>query len=167
MGETSTKGKFLGRHLRPYTSLISRVVLGGVFIYAGIAKMPHIGTLIDEIEKYQILPSGLALAYGSALPFVEVFLGDLLVLGAAIRVSASVSGLLVLSFAIAKTTALVRGLDINVCPCFGPFLPLLTIHSLAIDLVLLALAIQLILYRSELLSFDALFSVKKHHNQER
>ena len=96
--------------------------------------------------------------YGRALPPLEILLGTLLVLGILLKVSASLSGLLVLSFTIAKITALARGLAIDICPCFGPAVPLLTVHSLAIDFVLLALALQLLLHRGEFLSVDALFS---------
>ena len=137
--------KSIGALLRnPYLALVSRVVLGGVFIFAGIIKLPHINTLIGEIGKYNILPTSLATAYGYALPPLEIVLGILLFLGIFLRISASLSGLLVLSFIIAKLSALARGLDITICPCFGPAVPLLAVHSLAIDFVLLILALHLL-----------------------
>jgi len=150
-------GKLL---LHPYFTLFSRVALVGVFIFAGVVKLPHTGSLIREIDKYHILPSNLATVYGYVLPPLEIVLGILLVFGVLLRISASLTGLLVLSFTIAKITAFARGLDINVCPCFGPVVPLLTMHSLAIDFVLLALALQLLLHRGEFLSVDDLFSAK-------
>jgi uncharacterized membrane protein YphA (DoxX/SURF4 family) len=162
MDEVSTKGKFFRRFVRPYVSLISRLVIGDIFIYAGIAKIQTISLLIDEIEKYRILPGSLAVAYGTVLPYVEVLLGVLLVLGAATRVSASVSGLLVVSFIIAKISAMIRGLDISVCSCLGPKIGLLLVHSLVIDFVILALTIYLILYGSEFFSLDSLLFVRKN-----
>ncbi len=166
MAETSTKIRRLKQSLHPYTSLLSRMILGGVLLYAGIAKIPYTDTLVWEIEQYRILPGGLATAYGYALPFLEVLLGFLLLSGLALKASASVSGLLVFSFAVAKTTALARGLDIDICPCFGPSVPLLSIHSLAIDLALLALAIYLTLYGSKFLSLGGLFSARKRRGPE-
>ena len=151
-------GRFL---LHPYFTLLSRVVLGGVLIFAGVVKLPHTHTLIWEINQYHILPSSLATAYGYTLPPVEIVLGSLLVLGLWLKISASLSGLLVLSFTIAKIAAFARGLDIDICPCFGPAVPLLAVPSLAVDFVLLALAIQILLHRGEFLSMDALFSAKK------
>ena len=145
----------------PYFTLVSRLILGGVFIFAGIVKLPHISTLIWEIEQYQILPESLARVYGYALPPIEIALGILLVLGILIKISAPVSGLVVLSFIIAKISAFARGLDISICPCFGPAIPLLAIHSLAIDFVLLALVTQLISHRGEFLSVDALLFGRK------
>jgi len=163
------KSEYIGLYFfhHPYFTLVSRLILGGVFIFAGIAKLPHISTLIWEIEQYQILPESLAIAYGYALPPIEITLGTLLIFGILIRITASVSGLAVLSFAIAKIAAIARGLDFDICPCFGPAMPLLTMHSLAIDFVLLALAIQLISHRSEFLSVDALLFARKGSAKKR
>ena len=155
---TTDRGKNIGQFLlHPYFTLFSRVVLGGVLIFAGIVKLPHTYNLIWEINQYHILPSSLVTIYGRSLPLLEIILGILLVLGIWLKISASLSGLLVLSFAIAKITALARGLDIDICPCFGPAVPLLAVHTLAIDFVLLALALQLLLSRVIFLSVDALF----------
>ena len=163
------KSEYIGFYLfhHPYFTLVSRLILGGVFIFAGIVKLPNISTLIWEVERYQILPESLAIVYGYALPPVEIALGTLLILGILIRITASVSGLAVLSFAIAKIAAFARGLDFNICPCFGPAVPLLEMHSLAIDFVLLALAIQLISHRIEFLSVDALLLARKKSAKKR
>lgn len=142
----------------PYTSLINRLVLGGVFIFAGIAKLSYIATLIGDINQYHILPRSLATAYGYVLPPLEIALGAFLILGIFLRTSASVSGLMVLSFAIAKCYALARGLDIEMCSCFGPAVPLLSVHSLAIDFVLLALVLQIAFHRGQFLSLGGWLS---------
>ena len=147
--------------IKKYLSLLSRVVLGGVLIFAGIVKLPNIDTLIWEIEQYQILPTSLAVAYGYVLSPIEIALGVLLLLGIYLRASAVVSGLLVLSFTIAKLSALARGLDIDVCPCFGPVMPLFLVPSLAIDFVLLMLLIQLLLHKSDFLSLGSWFTTKR------
>jgi hypothetical protein len=51
--------------------------LGGIFLFAGITKLPHIETLIWEIEQYQILPEFLVSAFGYTLPILEITLGTL------------------------------------------------------------------------------------------
>ncbi len=151
--------------LHPYVTLASRIALGGIFIFAGIAKLPYINTLIWEINQYHILPHGLATAYGYVLPPLEIALGILLVVGLFLRISASVSGLVVLSFAIAKITALARGLDIGICGCFGPAVPLLAVQSLVIDFVLLALAFQILFHRGEFLALGRWLSRKAEHGE--
>jgi len=132
----------------------ARVILGGVLLFAGILKLPHIATLIWEIEQYQILPEFLVKPYGYILPFAEIILGLLVVSGVFTRASASVSGLLVASFTIAKLSAEIRGLGIDVCPCFGPAIPLFFVPGLAIDGLLLISAVLLIVVRSEYLSLS-------------
>ena len=144
----------------PYLTLATRLTLGGVFIFAGVAKMPYIETLVSDINQYQLLPSSLATAYAYVLPPLEIALGILLVVGQFLRISASLSGLLVLSFTIAKITALARGLDIIICGCFGPAVPLLAVQSLIIDFVLLALAVQIVFHRGEFLALGPWLSRK-------
>lgn len=143
-----------------YLTLASRLALGGVFIFAGVAKLPYTDTLIWEINQYNMLPHQLATAYGYVLPPLEIALGIFLVVGLFLRVGATISGLVVLSFAIAKIQALTRGLDIDICPCFGPAVPLLTAYSLAIDFALLAMAAQIFFHRGDFLALSPWFSQK-------
>lgn len=147
--------------VHPYLTLFSRLALGGVFIFAGIAKITHTATLIWEIKQYHILNDTLANAYGQALPPLEIVVGAFLVLGVWSRITAGLSGLLCLSFVIAKIIAYAWGLDISVCSCFGPAVPLLLSRTLAVDFVMLALVFQIIFHQGEFLSFDALFFRKK------
>ena len=161
MNAIGIKDKRVGRLLlHPYLTLVSRMGLAGVFIFAGVAKLPYIDTLIWEIKQYHILPHSLANAYGHVLPTLEIALGILLVMGLFLRISAAVSGLLVLSFTIAKIVAFARGLDISICGCFGSAGDLLALHSLIIDFVLLALALQILFHRGEFLSLGHWLSRK-------
>ena len=158
---TGIEAKRVGQVLsHRYLTLATRIALGGVFIFAGVAKLSYPATLVWEINQYHILPYSLATAYGYVLPTLEIVLGVLLVLGLFLRISASVSGLVVMSFIIAKITALVRGFDISICGCFGPAVPLLSVQSLAIDFALLALAFQILFHRGEFLSLGAWFYAK-------
>ena len=88
-------------------------------VVAGIAKLAHSDILIWESKQYHILPHGLATAYGYVLPLLEVALGILLVVGLLVKFSAVVSGVLVVSFTIAKIVAFARGQDISTCGYFG------------------------------------------------
>jgi uncharacterized membrane protein YphA (DoxX/SURF4 family) len=141
-----------------YLTLATRATLGGVFIFSGIAKLPDPNTLIWEINQYHILPHSLATAYGYILSPLELALGIFLVVGLFLRVSASVSGLLVLSFIIAHITAMARGLEINYCGCFGAAVPLTSVDSLLIDFGLLVLVLQILFHRGDFLSLGHWFS---------
>ena len=161
MNAIGVKAKHIGPLLRhPYLTLASRMGLAGVFIFAGLAKLHYTDTLVWEIKQYHILPHSLASAYGHVLPSLEIALGILLVLGLFMRLSASVSALVVLSFIIAKIVAFARGLDIHICGCFGSAGDLLALHSLIIDFVLLALALQILFHRGEFLSLGTWLSAK-------
>ena len=155
--------KILLRILRSsYTSLVFRLILGGIFIFAGFAKIHGISSLINEINQYRILPVALASVYGNILPYLEIIIGILLVLGVVLRISASIASLMLISFAISKIVAIILNLQIKICNCFGIARPLLSTQSLAIDLIMLLLAIQIIVFRSEVFSIPW----KKFHNKE-
>jgi uncharacterized membrane protein YphA (DoxX/SURF4 family) len=147
--------------VHPYLTVFSRAALGGIFMFSGIAKISYTDTLIREINQYHILSGWLAEFFGRVLPPLEIVLGAFLILGIWLRVSAAIGGLLCLSFTIAKVSAYARGLDIAVCSCFGPAVPLLSSYTLAIDIVLLVLALQIIFHRGEILSIDALVMRKE------
>lgn len=150
-----------------YLTLATRAVMGGVFIFAGITKLPDLDILIWEIGQYHILPHSLATAYGYLLPPLEIALGILLVLGLFLRASASVSGLVVLSFIIAHITAMARGLVINTCGCFGGAVPLASVDSLLIDFGLLLLVLQILFHRGEFLSLSYWLSSKARAEESR
>jgi len=159
--------KHIGRLiLHPYSILFSRLAFGGTFIFAGIVKLPYVDTLIWEINQYHILSNNLAMVYGRALPYLEIILGIFLVLGIFLIISASIGGLIVLSFTIAKISALAQGSDIDICPCFGLAVPLLAIYSLVINFLLLAMAIQLFLYKGKFLAIDALLATITGNNKK-
>jgi uncharacterized membrane protein YphA (DoxX/SURF4 family) len=131
--------------LGKYSTPVYRLIVSAIFIFAGIAKVGHISSLIWEIEQYQILPDLLTKIFGYVLPYSEIAIGLLLLVGIWLRFSASIAGLLTLSFTIAKVSAWLRGISIDICPCFGPFIPLLTIYSLVIDIVILLLVMLIII----------------------
>jgi uncharacterized membrane protein YphA (DoxX/SURF4 family) len=135
-----------------YTSLVFRLILGGIFIFAGFAKIHNISALVNEINEYQILPQALASLYGHILPWAEIIIGVLLVLGIALRITAGIASLMLISFTVSKIAALAMHLNIRTCDCFGLARPLLSSQSLAIDIVMLLLAAQIIIFRKELRS---------------
>ncbi len=98
--------------------LAARLLLGGVLIWAGAAKVGRPLTAQRAVQAYEILPMDVAGWIGLALPFVEIVLGVLLVLGLFTRPVAIVSTLLMLAFIAGIAQAWARGLTID-CGCFG------------------------------------------------
>lgn len=101
-----------------WLGLLARLVLGGVWLWAGLAKLPHPQTSISAVRAYQLLPTGLAETVGHVLPWLEVVVGACLVLGLLIRFTGVVSGLLLVAFVIGMISVWSRGIEID-CGCFG------------------------------------------------
>jgi uncharacterized membrane protein YphA (DoxX/SURF4 family) len=101
-----------------WIGLVFRLVLGGVLLAAGLLKYQHLDKSQMAVRAYELLPIALANFLGLVLPFLEIAVGILLIIGAAVRVSALISGLLMLAFSIGIAQAWARGLSID-CGCFG------------------------------------------------
>lgn len=106
------------RQGREWAVLVARLVLGGVWLVAGLAKAGDLDASVRAVRAYRLLPEPLAQAVGSALPLAEVLLGLLLVAGLFVRASAVASAVLMAAFVAGIASAWARGLRID-CGCFG------------------------------------------------
>ncbi len=104
--------------LPPIISTASRLVLGGVLLVAGALKVADPLASEQAVAAYELLPQALVAPVGWALPFAEVALGLLLIVGYGTRVAAFASGVLMVLFIAAVGSAWARGLSID-CGCFG------------------------------------------------
>jgi len=98
--------------------LLSRLILGGVLFAAGWLKIFTPAKSQMAVRAYEVLPIWLANFLGILLPWFEVGLGVLLILGIAVRLSAIAGGGLMVLFIAAISQAWGRGLSID-CGCFG------------------------------------------------
>ena len=104
--------------LQPWIGLLSRLTLGGVLFVAGYLKVDKLEVSQMAVRSYELLPIPIANFLGQTLPFFEVVVGLLLILGAATRAVAALGGFTMFIFIIAIAQAWVRGLNID-CGCFG------------------------------------------------
>ena len=140
-------------NLRRAIIWIGRLVLGGIFIYAGYAKIflpimhprPPIGVALAffalQVGSYQILPPGGVNFVAHTLPFAEIVLGLLLIIGWRLRIWAVLSTLLILGFFTAVVRSYAAGMQIN-CGCFATPEPL-TLWTVIRDGALAALALAM------------------------
>ncbi len=103
---------------RDLVGLLARLVLGGVLLVAGGLKLGNPLGSARAVQAYDVMPFELARYVGYALPWLEVAIGALLVLGLFTRVSAVVGTLLMAAFVVGIAQAWARGLNID-CGCFG------------------------------------------------
>ena len=101
-----------------YLNLVIRVIIGFLFIFAGIGKVVDPALFSKEIINYSIMPLWAVNVFALVLPWVEVVSGMLLISGVRIKANAMITGLLMLVFIVAVFSAMVRGLNIN-CGCFS------------------------------------------------
>ena len=134
---------------------IGRLVLAGIFIYAGYAKLtmgmhprPPIGVALSffalQVDSYQILPTRGVNFVAHTLPFAEIVLGLLLLLGVGLRIWATLITLIMLGFFAAVVRSYALGLQIN-CGCFATPEPL-TIKTVFRDGALVALALLMTIF---------------------
>ena len=102
-----------------WITLVLRVILGGIFVYAGWIKLREPWELFAmNIDSYQLLPEAAVKFVAQTLPAFELALGLVLISGWFMRISSSaVSALLIVFFAL-MVRAKLKGQEIN-CGCFG------------------------------------------------
>jgi uncharacterized membrane protein YphA (DoxX/SURF4 family) len=120
---------------------LGRLLLGGIFIYAGYSKifqpnlmlqsfftlkfsiLANVSNFANQVRSYQLLPAAGVYFVAHFLPPTEILLGLLLLVGWRLRVWASLVTLILLGFITVVTRAYLLGLQID-CGCFGKPEPL-------------------------------------------
>lgn len=115
-----------------------RLLLGGLFLWAGVVKAGQVHTLADDIANYHLVPAALIPLCAAALPFVEIVAAAALLLGIWARGAALLCALLMVGFSGALLSAFARGIDLT-CGCFGGA-ALADWTTVARDVALLAMA---------------------------
>ena len=123
-------------NLRRATIWLGRLLLGGIFVYAGISKLifpnthlwpmfvlrfsisTNLSAFAQQVESYKLLSPAAVAFLAHTLPFAEILLGLLLLVGWGLRLSASLVTLLMLGFLTVVTRAYLLHMDIN-CGCFA------------------------------------------------
>ena len=130
----------------PSRNILWRIVgliIGGIFIYAGVIKAMDPVGFANDIDNYKILPWPLTVRLAFYLPWLEILCGLAVILGLLYRGGLLILTMLISIFIIASVIAKARGLDIT-CGCFGHASKYVSFFGhLALDLVLLALLVAL------------------------
>lgn len=103
---------------QPWLTLLARLILGAVLLVAGALKVPNLPKSAMAVRAYEMLPVPVANFLGYTLPWIEIGLGLLLIVGVTVKISGALGGLTMLAFIFAIAQAWARGLSID-CGCFG------------------------------------------------
>ncbi|MEI6232527.1 MAG: MauE/DoxX family redox-associated membrane protein [Planctomycetota bacterium] len=101
-----------------YAPVAARLLLGGVLCYAGFNKLTDVPKFATDIHNFRILPVVLERIVAVVLPWNELVVGALLILGIWTRAAALASLLFFTVFAVAVSSAIARNLNIE-CGCLG------------------------------------------------
>ena len=101
-----------------YLWRILDLIVGGIFIYAGVIKALDPVQFANDIDNYKTLPWFISVRLAFYLPWLEIVCGLTLIFRFLYRGGLSILTALILIFVGATIAAKARGLDIT-CGCFG------------------------------------------------
>ncbi|MFW7413805.1 MauE/DoxX family redox-associated membrane protein [Demequina sp. SO4-18] len=104
--------------IQPWLSLLVRLSMAGILIAAAIPKIQDIPKSIIAVRAYRLLPEEVVPFVGTMLPFLELALAVVFLLGAFTRLGAIVWLLMMAAFTFGVIWAWATGLTID-CGCFG------------------------------------------------
>ncbi|TRZ63795.1 MAG: DoxX family membrane protein [Streptomycetaceae bacterium] len=110
--------KDINNRYQKYITLLGRLILGGVLLVAGGLKAFVPAEAASAVAAYKILPTEIAHIVGYALPWLEIAIGLLLILGISIRMASIVAAGIMVLFIGAIISVWARGMLID-CGCFG------------------------------------------------
>jgi putative oxidoreductase len=123
-------------NLRRAVMWIGRLLLGGIFVYAGYSKifLPNqnlwpffilkfsvslnLGNFANQVEAFKMLPPWGVQFVAHTLPFTEIILGLLLLIGWRLRIWATLLTIIMLGFFGVVLRAYLLHMNIN-CGCFA------------------------------------------------
>ena len=115
---------------------LGRLLIGGIFVYAGYAKLTYpnhnlwpwfmlkfsvaanLSTFAFQVESYKVLGAEASSFVAHTLPYAEIVLGLLLLIGWQLRIWAAMVSAILVGFLVVVTRAYLLHMDIN-CGCFG------------------------------------------------
>ena len=142
-------------------AIMVRIVLGGLFLISGIAKILDPIRFLFTLRAFRLLPGIFEPFLALFLPWFEVVLGLFILLGLFLRTCALMLGCLNFLFMMAIVSVMLRGFEID-CGCFGLLADILPIPDMAdykaVVRNLILIGMSAYLYRSQetLLSVDRL-----------
>lgn len=131
--------------MRRKASLALRVFIGLVLLATAVGKLLDVPGFASVLATYDAFPDGLLLPLAAAVPLAELGLAIWLFSGRRTPGAAAASAAMHLAYAAWSAAAILRGLKLANCGCFGVFLARpLGWRTVAEDLVMTGLSVALV-----------------------
>lgn len=127
-------------------TLAFRLLLGTVFVAAGVAKLLSQVESIDSMMRLNfggIVPMQIYRLASAGLPWIEIAMGFLFISGFFLRPTAALSIAFTVAFMCTNVIGMLTG-NGEECGCFGNIIVLSSDKALAIDVAMLAMAAQIL-----------------------
>ncbi len=119
--------------------------MGLIFCIAAWSKLfepPSTAGLVYVFGlPYQFMPAELIRIVRVWLPYIELVVGALMIVGIAPRFMSIIALALIAAFILTNSLLISRGLGTSSCGCFGGLVELTTIQALYIDIIMLVLTV--------------------------
>lgn len=99
-------------------SFVFRIVVGGIFLIAGLAKISDPVRFLLTLREFDLFPEGIVRFLAVYIPWLEFILALFIMLGILYRTSSLMLAFLITIFTLAILSVIIRGMEID-CGCFG------------------------------------------------
>lgn len=123
---------------------VFRLIVGGIFIWAGLLKIFDPLGFAQNIANYRVFPQAISFFMALILPWIEVICGVFLVFGILRGASSLLLSGLLTGFLVLIALTFVRGIDID-CGCFGSFSRRIDYKLILMDSILLFFSLNIYL----------------------
>jgi len=121
----------LFKKIAPLASLLLSVIIGALFIYAGVVKALDPARFAQDVSNFRLLPWTVGTIVALYLPWLEILCGAALIFRKLHTGALLILTGLAFAFLVALSSAKIRGLDIS-CGCFGHA----NSHSLTVSILI-------------------------------
>jgi uncharacterized membrane protein YphA (DoxX/SURF4 family) len=134
--------------------VVLRLVVGGVLIWAGLAKVSEPALFAVTVRAYNLLPVAFINGFAVVVPWMEIAAGVCLLAGFWSRSAALAALALLSSFGVAIAINIYRGANLD-CGCFGLDGTRGSLNAALVqDLLLIGCSLVLLFVRNMPLSLD-------------
>ncbi len=102
----------------PWVTTVFRIIVGGLFIYAGVVKILDPLSFAENVHNYRLVGRTLSFFTALYLPWLEAVAGSFLVVGLLRRASSGIISALLAFFIVLTVITMIRGINVD-CGCFG------------------------------------------------